>query len=96
MYELDIEVLPTCVVIPKDYRIGLAIRGKDYVFGGGPGRAIGFQGEFTGVGGFRHDEARDRPSSVFNGEVTLHMGPNHPAYVMLPIIPPKCNEERRR
>ena len=42
VYELDIEVLPTCVVIPEDYRIGLAIRGKDYVYGGGPGRAIGF------------------------------------------------------
>jgi predicted acyl esterase len=89
IYELDIEVLPTCVTIPKDYRIGLAIRGRDYVYGGGPGRAIGFQGEFTGVGGFRHDEARDRPTAVFNGNVTLHCGPDHAAFVMLPIIPPK-------
>jgi predicted acyl esterase len=87
VYELDIEVLPTCVVLPKDYRIGLAIRGRDYVYGGGPGRAIGFQGAFTGVGGFRHDEARDRPASVFNGNVTLHCGPERASYLMLPIIP---------
>lgn len=87
VYELDIEVLPTCVVVPKDYRIGLAIRGKDYEYGGGPGRSIGFQGAFTGVGGFRHDEGRDRPTAVFNGDVTLHCGPDHCAYVLLPIIP---------
>jgi predicted acyl esterase len=87
IYELDIEVSPTCVVVPNGYRIGLAIRGRDYVYGGGPGRSIGFQGAFTGVGGFRHDEARDRPASVFNGDVTLHGGPDRPAYIMLPIIP---------
>src|SRR5262249_50747481 len=81
IYELDIEVSPTCVVVPNGYRIGLAIRGRDYVYGGGPGRSIGFQGAFTGVGGFRHDEARDRPPSVFNGDVTLHGGPDRPAYI---------------
>jgi predicted acyl esterase len=89
VYELDIEVLPTCVVLPKGYRIGLAIRGRDYVYGGGPGRAIGFQGEFTGVGGFRHDEARDRPAAIFNGDVTLHCGGDRAAHVLLPVIPPR-------
>jgi predicted acyl esterase len=88
--ELDIEVLSTSVALPKGYRIGLAVRGKDYVYGGGAGRSIRFQGgHFTGVGGFRHDEGADRPTKVFNGDVTLHFGANQPAYIELPIVPPK-------
>jgi predicted acyl esterase len=88
--ELDIEVLSTSVSLPKGYRIGLAVRGKDYVYGGGAGRSIRFQGgQFTGVGGFRHDEGHDRPTKIFNGDVTLHFGADRPAYVMLPIIPSK-------
>jgi hypothetical protein len=88
--ELDIEVWPTSVAIPKGYRIGLAVRGKDYLYGGGAGRGIRFQGgQFTGVGGFRHDEGLDRPAKVFNGEVTLHFGPDKAGYVLLPVIPPK-------
>jgi hypothetical protein len=88
VYELDVEVWPTCIVVPKDYRIGLAIRGRDYVYGGGLGRSIGVPGGFSGVGSFRHDEARERPTAVFNGDVTLHCGPSFPAYVLLPVIPP--------
>jgi len=41
----------------------------------------------TGVGPFFHDDPRDRPAKIFGGKVTLHMGPNQPAYVLLPIIP---------
>jgi hypothetical protein len=33
--ELDIEIWPTSIVVPKGHRIGLSIRGKDYVY---PGR----------------------------------------------------------
>jgi hypothetical protein len=42
---------------------------------------------FTGVGPFRHDEARDRPPETFGREVTLHCGPEHPSHLLLPIIP---------
>lgn len=87
--ELDIEVWPTSVVLPKGFRLALAVRGKDYVYPGGSGRMIRFQGgQFTGVGGFRHDEGLDRPTRIFNGDVTLHFGPDHSAYVLLPVIPP--------
>jgi len=44
-------------------------------------------GTFTGVGPFKHDDPRDRPASVFGGDVTLHAGPGQNAYVMLPVIP---------
>ncbi len=37
-------------------------------------------GSFTGVGPFKHDDPRDRPASVFGGDVTLHAGPERRAY----------------
>ena len=30
IYLLDIEIWPTCIVVPKGYRLALTIRGKDY------------------------------------------------------------------
>lgn len=90
VYELDIEVWPTCIVVPKGYRIAVSVRGKDYEFPGGVGGpGIRKLGVFTGVGPFRHNEPLDRPAAVFNGDVTLYSGPHQQAYVLLPIIPPK-------
>ncbi len=88
IYALDIEVWPTCVVLPKGYRLALTVRGRDYEFPGGPGAGVGVLGEyFTGVGPFRHDDPIDRPAAVFGGDVTLHTGPEHAAYLMVPLIP---------
>jgi uncharacterized protein len=90
VYELDIEVWPTCIVVPAGYRIGLTVRGRDYEWPGGAGQGLGTLGKvFTGVGPFRHDDARDRPPSVFGGNVTLHTGPDMQAHLLLPIIPDK-------
>jgi hypothetical protein len=88
VYELDIEVWPTCIVVPRGHRIGLSVRGRDYEYPGGPGVGLGTLGKvFTGVGPFRHDDARDRPQEVFGGDVTLHVGPDRPAHLLLPVIP---------
>jgi predicted acyl esterase len=88
VYELDIEIWPTCIVVPAGYRIGLSVRGKDYVYpGGSGGRLSNMRNEFTGVGPFLHDDPHDRPPKVFGGKVTLHVGPDQAAYVLLPIIP---------
>jgi hypothetical protein len=29
VYDLDVVLLPTCIVVPKGYRIGLSVRGND-------------------------------------------------------------------
>jgi predicted acyl esterase len=87
--ECDVEVWPTCVVVPAGYRLALSVRGKDYVYPGGTGGGLKTLGAFTGVGPFKHDDPRDRPAAVFGGDVTLHTGPGRNAYVMLPIIPGK-------
>jgi len=31
----------------------------------------------------------EHPASVFGGKVTLYLGPRHPSYILLPIIPAK-------
>jgi predicted acyl esterase len=88
LYELDVEIWPTCIVVPPGYRIGLTARGKDYVYpGGSGGRLSNMKMEFTGCGPFLHNDPRDRPPSIFNGKVTLHAGGERAAYVLLPIIP---------
>ena len=90
IYELDIEVWPTCVVVPEGYRIGLTVRGRDYEWPGGKAKGLGnLNAVFTGVGPFRHNDPRDRPAAVFGGDVTLHTGPDRQACVLLPIIPQK-------
>jgi predicted acyl esterase len=95
VYELDVEVWPTCIVVPRGYRIALTVRGRDYVYPGGPGKGLGVLGAvFTGVGPFQHAEARDRPPEIFGGKVTLHAGPERPAHILLPIIPAERPPER--
>lgn len=90
IYELDIEVWPSCVVVPKGFRLALTVRGRDYVYPGGPGEGVEVLGRvFTGVGPFRHDDSRDRPKAIFGGDVTLHSGPSRPAHLMVPVIPKK-------
>jgi uncharacterized protein len=88
VYELDVEIWPTCIVVPAGHRIGLTVRGRDYEFPGGPAAGLGTLGTvFTGVGPFKHDDADDRPPEVFGKTVTIHCGPKQPSHVLLPIIP---------
>ena len=89
IYELDIEIWPTCITVPAGYRIALSVRGRDYVYpGGSGGRLSNMKNEFTGCGPFLHDNSRDRPVSIFGGTTTLHWGEGRENYVLLPIIPP--------
>jgi len=88
IYELDIEIWPTSIVVPKGYRIALSVRGRDYEYPGGAAQGLGnLNAVFTGVGPFRHNDARDRPAAVYGGDITLHLGPKRPAHVLLPVIP---------
>jgi uncharacterized protein len=87
VYELEVEIWPTCVVVPAGYRIALSVRGRDYVYPGGGARLASMKNEFTGVGPFLHDDLRDRPAKIFGGKVTLHAGGGKDAYLLLPVIP---------
>ena len=87
--ELDIEIWPTCVVVPAGYRLGLSVRGTDYVYPGEPVRLSNVKRPLTGCGPYNHDEPRDRPGDVFGGDVTLHLDGDRPSYLLVPIITPE-------
>ena len=85
--ELDVEIWPTCIVIPAGYRISLSVRGKDYVHkGASGGRLSNMKNEFTGCGPFLHDDPHDRPAAIFGGRTTIHFGAER-LNVLLPIVP---------
>jgi uncharacterized protein len=87
VYLLDIEIWPTCIVVPKGYRVALTIRGKDYVWDGAAATLSNMKNPMRGCGPFEHDDETDRPPAVFGGKVTLHFGPTQPSAVLLPVIP---------
>ena len=88
VYELEIEVWPTSVVVPAGYRLALSVRGTDYEYPGDvDGGLESMKDPFTGVGPFKHDAAEDRPPEVYGGDVTIHTGRERPSSVLLPVIP---------
>ena len=92
VYELDIEIIPTCIAVPKGYRVGLSVRGRDYVYpGGSGGKLSNMKNEFTGNGPFLHDDPRDRPPAIYGGKTTIHLGGDRENYLLLPIIPKKAD-----
>jgi len=87
VYELDVEIWPTCIVVPAGYRVALTIRGKDYEHGGEAASLSNMKNPMRGCGPFIHDDPTDRPPSVFGGNVTLHFGAKRQAHLLLPVIP---------
>ena len=89
VYELDIELWPTCIVVPPGYRIALTVRGKDYQFDAPPIVIPNAFYSFSGVGPFFHTHPEDRPAALFETTNTLHFDQTRQPYLLLPVIPPK-------
>jgi predicted acyl esterase len=89
--ELDVEIWPTCIVVPRGHRIELNVRGKDYVYKGSrsTARLSNMKNEFTGCGPFLHNDPGDRPVEIYGGTTTLTTSPAQENYVLLPVIPAK-------
>ncbi|MBW8905169.1 MAG: CocE/NonD family hydrolase [Betaproteobacteria bacterium] len=85
--ELDIEIWPTCIVIPAGYRLALSIRGRDYEHDDAAATLSNMKNPMKGCGPFTHDDETDRPPAIFGGKVTLHF--DRQPYVLLPVIPAK-------
>jgi uncharacterized protein len=90
IYELDIEVWPTSVIVPAGHRIALTVRGRDYEYGGDVAE-LGFfkNSKLKGVGIYTHANPQLRPPSLYGGNTTLHTGGAQAASVLLPLIPPR-------
>jgi predicted acyl esterase len=85
--ELDIEIWPTCIVVPPGYRLALTVRGKDYEYDGNDAGIANAPYPMRGVGPFTHADPRDRPPGIFGERNTLHFAAGKMPYVLLPIIP---------
>ncbi len=74
VYEVDVEIWPTSIVVPRGYRLVLTIKGCDFEFPGTPGRML-------------HDHPGDRPLDEFGGRHTIHTGGSRASYLLMPFIP---------
>ena len=83
--ELDIEIWPTCIVVPAGYRIALSVRGRDYEHEGEAATLSNMKNPMKGCGPFVHDDPTDRPPEIFGGKVTLHF--DRKPFLLLPVIP---------
>lgn len=80
VYELDVEIWPTCIVLPPSYRLALTIGGKDF-------ERSDTVGQFKGSGPYLHNDKDDRPEDVFGGTTQIHTGGETQSFLLLPIIP---------
>jgi predicted acyl esterase len=85
VHEVDVEIWPSCLVVPAGYRLELTVQGRDYRFSDEVERVSWFT--MTGVGPFKHDHPADRPAAKFGAPVTLHTGGSDHAYLLVPVIP---------
>lgn len=71
--ELEVEIWPTSIVCPAGYQLVLTLQGRDFEYDV-PGRML-------------HNDPADRPANEFGGVNTVHTGPAHPSYLLMPHIP---------
>jgi predicted acyl esterase len=74
VYEVDIEIWPTNVVVEKGGKIVFEVS----------------SGDTQGCGIFGHKHPEDRSEEVLAGLNNLHFSKGHQNYVSLPIVPPKA------
>ncbi|KAH8700229.1 peptidase S15 [Talaromyces proteolyticus] len=84
VYELDVEIWPTSVILPKGYRLALQISGQDF-----ERKWVGQGNEAwvsKGSGPWLHTNKTDRPTEIFGGKTTIYTGGDRRSYLTLPII----------
>lgn len=84
VYDLTVEIWPTCIVLPAGFRLAVNMRGTDFQR---PPRADNPTAH-RGSGPWLHDDPLDRPEHIFAGTTTVHTGPDRDSYILLPVIPP--------
>lgn len=93
IYELDIEIWPTSIVLPAGCRLALTIGGQDFdhqLPGPLVPKAPPMYGDIrmTGCAIHVHDDPEDRPAAVFDGTTTVYTGGTARASsLLLPHIP---------
>jgi len=84
---LDIEILPTSIVVPPGFGLVFNVRGKDFDHGLGDRGFKDAPYPMRGTGNLLHDDPQDRPPAIFGGHNRLHFATGEEPYLLLPIIP---------
>jgi predicted acyl esterase len=89
VYECDVEIVTSCIVVPAGWRLALTVRGKDYEYTG-PLDEFGeiFHYATRGTGGMTHNDQDNRPPEIFDNQVTLRSGGGLDGYLLVPVVPP--------
>jgi uncharacterized protein len=93
VYQADVEILPTCVVAPAGYRLAVTVQGHDYEYPGAGARLKQFRNVLRGCGPFLHDDPLDRPAARYGGTTTLFTGGEHPARLLVPVVPARVDAD---
>ena len=79
IYEVDVEIWPFSLNLPKGCQLVLQVQGRDF-------ERANEESEQKGSGWFLHNHPSDRPAEVFETRCRIYTGKDYPSSVVLPII----------
>jgi predicted acyl esterase len=79
IYEIQLEIWPLSIVLPRGSVIELVLAGRDF-------DRPDATGPYKGSGFFLHDDPLDRPAARFGGAHTIHTGGAHASSLLLPFL----------
>ena len=85
MYEVDVEIWPTCIIVPVGYTLALTIQGRDFERDMPSGRLGPWEG-LRGSGPFLHNHPWDRRPEVYAGRVTVYGGGPSDSHLLVPVV----------
>jgi predicted acyl esterase len=92
VYGMDVEIWPSCIVVPPGYVLALSVRGNDYRYEGELSEfAKTFHYANRGVGPYTHADPDDRPAAIFGAPVTLRTGGAYDSHLLAPVIPAEAD-----
>ena len=82
---LDIEIHPTCIVVPTGYRLVLTVLGRDFEHDEPAVSLSNLKLAMKGCGPHMH--TTDRPQAIYGGTTSIHFDEGSRPYALLPVIP---------
>lgn len=79
IYEVDVEIWPFSLCLPKGCQLVLQLQGCDF-------ERANEESEQKGSGWFLHNHPIDRPADVFSTHCKIYTGKDWPSSIQLPII----------
>jgi len=73
--EVEVEILPTSIVVPASHRLAITISGRDFEFSGDGHWSQLYGIPMRGQAIFLHNDPVDRPDDLFGGVMALYSGP---------------------